>query len=589
MMKRKILIFTVTVILFSIILSSSMTFLFVKDKYLKHIEDSLISDCNLINHFIETNGSDWETFNFNENAHEFAEEVGARVTFIDLKGKVIGDSGVERIKLKDVENHRYREEVKEAFAGQIGKAIRRSNTVGIDYMYIAVTFSKGEEIFGITRLAFPLYEIKKLNDQIVAAVAFSSIAALISAIALSIFYSGKVTRPITHLTEFATKIADGDYNQNVYIKTGDEIEVLGNTLNDMGRKLNETIEEMESNNSKLSSTLFSMKEAMIAVDMDYNIIMINHAAKELFNIGDDVIGQYILKVIRNNRLHQVFEDILKKQYIGEQEIEFGEEDILKINTSYIRSVKDQNLIGVLALIENITQIKKLENMRKDFVANVSHELRTPLTSISGFLETLQNGAADQPAVRNKFLDIISIETSRLKRLIEDLLILSDIESGKDKSTKKEEADVKKALLDVLTLLDQGIKKKELKVSLVMPEEEVVIQGNADRFKQMMLNLIDNAIKYSHEKGSIEILVKKKLSKVILSIKDEGIGISQKHQKRLFERFYRVDKARSKKVGGTGLGLAIVKHIVILFDGKIKVKSKEGEGTIFTVILPERIF
>ena len=566
-----------------------MTFLFVKDKYLKQMEDSLISDCNLINHFIEKNDWDREPFNFNENAHEYAEEVGARVTFIDVKGKVIGDSGVDRARLKDVENHIYREEVKEAFAGQIGKAIRRSNTVGIDYMYVAITYgSKEEEIYGITRLAFPLYEIKKLNDQIIAAVAFSSFAALISAIALSIFYSGKVTRPISHLTDFATKIADGDYNQNVYIKTGDEIEVLGNTLNYMGKKLSETIEEMESNNSKLSSTLFSMKEAMIAVDMEYKIIMINQAAKELFRIGDDVIGQYILKVIRNNRLHQVFEDILQKQYIGEQEIEFGEEDILKINTSYIRSVKDQSLIGVLALIENITQIKRLENMRKDFVANVSHELRTPLTSISGFLETLQHGAAEQPAVRNKFLDIISIETSRLKRLIEDLLILSDIESGRDKNSNIEEADVKKALSDVITLLEQEINKKELEVSMVLPEEEIMIQGNADRFKQMMLNLIDNAIKYSYEKGRIEISVKKKLGKVILSVKDQGIGISQAHQNRLFERFYRVDKARSKKVGGTGLGLAIVKHIVILFDGKINVKSKEGQGTIFTVILPETI-
>lgn len=584
-MKKKILIFTVTVIFFSIILSSSMTFLFVKDKYLKHIESSLISDCNLINNFIKKDT--WQEFDFIENAYVFSKNIGARVTFIDIDGKVIGDSGVHKDKLKDIENHRHREEVKEAITGHIGKAIRHSHTVGIDYMYIAVTLSDKGEIYGITRLAFPLYEIKKLNDQIIGAVVFSSIAALVSAIILSIFYSGKVTRPITHLTNFATKIADGNYNQNVYIKTGDEIEVLGNTLNDMGKKLNKTIKEMEDNNSKLSSTLFSMKEAMIAVDMDYKIIMINHSAKDLFNIGDDVVGQYILKVIRNHRLHQVFEKMLQEQYIGKQEIEFGEEEILKINTSYIRSVKDQNVIGVLALIENITQIKKLENMRKDFVANVSHELRTPLTSISGFLETLQNGAAESPEVRNKFLDIISIETARLKRLIEDLLILSDIESGKDKKINQEITDIKRAISDVMILLDQEIKKKELEINIILPEEELIIQGSVDRFKQMMLNLIDNAIKYSYEKGKIEISAKRKLGNVIICIKDEGIGISQNHQKRLFERFYRVDKARSKKVGGTGLGLAIVKHIVILFNGEIKVKSIEKKGTTFTVVLPDQ--
>lgn len=556
----------------------------MKDQYLKQIESSLITECKMINTFI-SEYDDNSAFDFKRYANVFSEDIGARVTFISESGIVVGDSEVEDDLLGEVENHRYREEVKQALNGEIGKGIRKSSTVGIDYMYIAVKFQKNGQT-GITRVAFPLLELKKITNQILSIVLFSSVISLISAIALSIFYSEKVTRPIRNLTDYAHRIADGNYDEKVYIKTGDEIEVLGNTLNEMGERLNITIEQLIANNSKLSSILFSMKEAIIAVDMEYRLIMINHAAKKLFRIDEEILGQHILKVIRNNQLHNVFHSILEDQYIGEQEIEYGE-DILKINTSYIRSEKDHQKIGVLALIEDITQIKRLENMRKDFVANVSHELKTPLTSISGFLETLQSGAGETAEVRNRFLDIMSIETARLKRLIEDLLILSGIESGSS-IKMNEEINVVESIEEVIMLLENEIKKKEVKIVKVFSNNKIIIKsGNSDRFKQMMLNLIDNAIKYSHAKGEVHISAERTKGKVLIRIKDNGIGIPESHLPRLFERFYRVDKARSKKVGGTGLGLAIVKHIVILFDGTIKVESKEGRGTIFTVAIPEK--
>ncbi len=584
-MKRKILFFIVAVIFLSITITSIITLVLMKEQYLGQIENSLITDCELINSFLMEADYHDPHFNFDGHANSFSEDIGARVTFIDTEGTVIGDSEVEKRHLKQMENHRYREEVDEAFKGEIGKGIRKSSTIGIDYMYIALAFGKDGHVDGVTRIAFPLYQLKQINSQIGASILIASIVALLSAVTIGVLYSGRVTRPIVHLTEYAQKISEGRYEEKVYIKTGDEIEVLGDALNEMGRRLNASIEKLVENNSKLSSILFSMKEAMLAIDMDYRVIMINHAAKELFHIDDEALGHHLLKVVRNNQLHMAFQDILQEQYIGEREIGYRDNEILKIHTSYIYSEKDHSKIGVLALVENITQIKRLENMRKDFVANVSHELKTPLTSISGFIETLQSGAAEDPKVRKRFLDIVSIETSRLKRLIEDLLILSDIESGKVVD-KDEQINVNQGIEEVLTLLDNEICKKNIKINKDFPEENIIMKkGNADRFKQMILNVIDNAIKYSYENGCIEISLIESRDKFSITVKDEGIGISHENLPRLFERFYRVDSARSKKAGGTGLGLAIVKHIVILFEGTIQVESEEGKGTTFKITLP----
>ena len=559
----------------------------MKEQYLGQIENSLVTDCELINSFLKESEYQDDSFNFDKHADLFGENIGARVTFIDTNGTVIGDSEVEKKHLGQVENHRYREEVEVALRGEIGKGIRKSSTIGIDYMYIALAFGEDGHIDGVTRIAFPLYRLKEINGKIGVSIFIASIAALFSAITIGILYSGKVTRPIASLTEYAQKISDGHYEEKVYIKTGDEIEVLGDALNKMGRRLSVSIEKLVENNSKLSSILFSMKEAMIAIDMDYKLILINHSAKELFHVGEEALGQHLLKVVRNNQLHMSFQDILEKKEMGEKEIDYGENEILKIHTSYIYSEKDHSKIGVLALVENITQIKRLENMRKDFVANVSHELKTPLTSISGFIETLQSGASEDSKVRKRFLDIISIETSRLKRLIEDLLILSDIESGRA-VYKDEQVNVNKAIEEVLTLMNNEICKKNIKIYKDFPDEKIIMEkSNADRFKQMILNIIDNAIKYSHDNGCVRVYLLKGRDNFSIFVKDEGIGIAEENLSRLFERFYRVDSARTKKAGGTGLGLAIVKHIVILFDGTINVESEEGKGTTFKITLPRQ--
>jgi two-component system phosphate regulon sensor histidine kinase PhoR len=231
--------------------------------------------------------------------------------------------------------------------------------------------------------------------------------------------------------------------------------------------------------------------------------------------------------------------------------------------------------------------KELESIRKEFVANVSHELKTPLTSISGYIETLQNGAIEKPEVRDKFLDIIAIETARLNRLIEDLLIISDIESGRE-SKAPERINITDTILETIEFLDNIATAKEISLITSFDKEDIYINGSHDRFKQMMINLLENAIKYSNNNSKISININSSESMVNIEVVDEGIGIASEHLPRLFERFYRVDKSRSQKAGGTGLGLAIVKHIVFLFEGEISVNSIEDKGTTFTVKLPKGI-
>lgn len=235
---------------------------------------------------------------------------------------------------------------------------------------------------------------------------------------------------------------------------------------------------------------------------------------------------------------------------------------------------------IKALEEIAEESKEAAQIRKEFVANVSHELKTPLTSISGFIETLQDGAAEDPEIRTKFIDIIAIETARLKRLIEDLLVLSDIENRRDSDGSA--FDVEMTIRNTVETLRPIAEKKDINMILEM-HEGIRINGSADRFRQMMVNLIENAIKYSDEKGRIWVKALRDGEKIVVSVKDEGIGIAQEHHERLFERFYRVDKSRSTKAGGTGLGLSIVKHIAVLFGASLKVESKVGEGTEFFII------
>lgn len=595
-MKKQIFTTYIILLLLGTILTGLFSLSFIRISYIDNVEEMLITNGNLINRMVEDRINEnysFEDIDFSKLAYEYSNQVNARITFIDRKGVVVGDSEIDKDELKYIENHLYRPEVQEAITGKIGKSKRYSKTLNTDYLYVAIPMIKDDIFYGITRLAYPLYEINRINMGLIRNILISVIIGLAAAIALGYRYVNHVTKPIKEITNIAQKFANGDFGSRVYVESSDEVKILADTFNLMAEKLKSNISELQDKNTQLKSILTSMKEGLIAIDNDKRIIMINLPAIKLFNINkENILQKDILSLIVDDELRKDLEIIIDDNESDEIEVTIDGPDmkILKIYTDLIKLNRDPNrIIGKLILILDVTEMRKLEKMRTEFVANVSHELKTPLTSIMGFVETLKNGAINNEKVRDRFLNIIEIETERLTRLIDDLLTLSDIESNKLSFSKKEDIEINEAMIEIIHMMDEIAKQKNLEFTYKIEKELPKVYGNRDWFKQMILNLIDNAIKYTHEGGSVRVLTYKKNDNICISIKDTGIGIPEKDIPRLFERFYRVDKARSRRVGGTGLGLAIVKHIVISFNGEIEVNSEEGKGTEFLVKIPFKAF
>lgn len=590
-MKKKIFTTYAILILMGTLITGLLSLSFMRISYLENVEKMLMTNGNLINSLIEDKLLDENVtkIDFTSFAYKYSNEINARVTFINVNGKVVGDSQIRDSDLHSIENHLYRPEVQKAINGEVGISERFSSTVQIDYLYVAIPMKKGGKILGVTRLAYPLNEINKINIGLIRNIIISVLIGLVIAIPLGYRYLNHITEPIKEITSIARKIADGDYKSRVNVESSDEIRILADTFNLMSHTLNTNISELQDKNTKLKSIISSMKEGLIAIDNNKKIILINSPAKKFFNIDSkDIFGAHIQTLINNEKLKAVLSEMLEKNTAGKAEVMVEEpyRKALKIYTELIKLNEDPNrIIGTLILILDVTEMRKLEKMRTDFVGNVSHELKTPLTSIMGFIETLKGGAINNEKVRDRFLDIIEIETERLTRLIDDLLTLSDIESNGLNFGKKEKISINNVADEISHMAEELTKQKCIKYDHEIEEDLPYLYGSRDWFKQLVLNLVENAIKYTPENGEVKVFGYQRKNNIFIKVKDTGIGIPKKDIPRLFERFYRVDKARSRKIGGTGLGLAIAKHIVIAFDGEIRVKSEEGKGTEFTVRIP----
>ena len=398
------------------------------------------------------------------------------------------------------------------------------------------------------------------------------------------YYLKHFIRPINDLTTMATAMATGgSYENKIHVSTMDEVGQLGKAFNLLSERLHETISDLADKENKLISILTSMDDGVVVLDKYERILLINPVAERLFNINYNATGRYFIETIRNND----FNDIIKN--IPNEDVELTIKSSVVRNlrirtTSVVNYDKTNEQLGLLMVIQDITKIKTLEKMRTDFVANVSHELKTPLTSIKGFAETLK--FVKDKATKDKFLDIIYVESERLTRLINDILTLSEIEN-KDFLENAQRININESIQDVVYIMEHVARSKNIHLNydFKSTEEDLFINGDNDKFKQMIINLVDNAIKYTNSEGTVNIQIVQDGIEAKISIQDNGIGISEEHISRLFERFYRVDKARSRSIGGTGLGLAIVKHIVILLNGRIHTISELGIGTEFTIYLP----
>jgi two-component system, OmpR family, phosphate regulon sensor histidine kinase PhoR len=565
-MKKQLIKSMLSVLIFSLTI---MTVLFVFIENHQYIEN--------IKHTLETNDriiiNSMETYNGKNKAEIFKDyfkNTNLRGTYIDKDGNVISDSEEYGKKL---ENHNGRKEVIDARKYGTGYNIRLSDTTKKRTLYFTIATKDGH----IVRTAMTMNRIEGIEIQYFKYYVFIMIMSIIISMFFAIRLSNYMVKPVKKLQEITAAIANGDLNRRVKINRDDEIGKLAKTFNNMGEKLQYTLNESMEQNNKLQAILTSMDSGVIAIDINYRIIMINPYARKIFGINENIIGNNLMDSIRNFELEDIFKE--EKKEHREIKIIWPRERNLRIKTADIIN-DSNNKIGTVAVVQDITDIKRLENMRSEFVANVSHELKTPLTSIKGFSETLKY--VDDDENKNKFLNIINDEADRLTRLIDDILTLSHIENYKN--FERERINIKEVIENVCYLMKDTAKKKNIEIKSYA-SDVLNICGNKDRFKQMLLNLVDNAVKYSNEGGLVEVGNKLEGKNHIIWVKDNGVGISKEHQERLFERFYRVDKARSRRQGGTGLGLAIVKHIVMEFNGTIKIDSKVGMGSKFTVFIP----
>ncbi len=515
-------------------------------------------------------------------AAEIERSDGARLTLIDQNGVVIMDT-LERAESMD--NHLNRPEIKQLIDGRtFGSSLRFSDTLGENYIYVSKRCNLANQQLSI-RISAPLTELARLSqNNIVLAVLFVFVAGIVT-IFIAWVVSDRIAKPINQLIRMTDAFATGDYSTEIELKGNDEVAHLANSYSIMRSKLTRTMNSLSSRNAELNAMLDSMTSGIIALDLNQNIILINQQCFDILEIAADSVALHdsVYKVVKSEPLIAMIKRSLSEQTALSAEIESSSNDkVLHVNVQPIRTAVDC-LMGTMIVIDDVTQIHKLESVRSEFVSNVTHELKTPLTSILGFVDTLKTGAIKDPVKTDRFLSIISSEAERLNRLISDILLLSEIEQLCGE-VEKSIIDVSEVIAEVLDMLKVNIGDKDIEMQFVQ-SEPVEMMGNRDRIKQLIINLVDNAIKYT-ESGYVRVALKQDVDSVRIVIADSGVGFDSAEQARLFERFYRIDKARSRKVGGTGLGLSIVKHIVSLYSGEISVQSEKGVGSTFTIVLPK---
>ncbi|OPX44273.1 sensor protein kinase WalK [Ruminiclostridium hungatei] len=597
-MKSKIVKYTIFLVIIAITITGIFTSALARYFYKYEVQNSIENTAVLLTHQIDTEISQNKLTDFDKLAKEYAKLLNekpsaiesfsffTRITIIDYSGKVLGESDSDA---NGMQNHLNRKEVKEAIQGKMGTDERFSETLKVTYLYVAFPIEAHNII---VRVSIPLYQINSINKAFFFYTIIGILAGLLLTILISVQLSKVITDPIRQLINTSKEIAGGNYKKRVNITSKDEIGQLAYTFNEMADKLDETLLGMMDKNVRVDTVINSMRDGIIAVDTDYKILIINTIACDIFGVrhGPGIMGKNLIQIARNSKVNSLLIDTIKNNTpLTDEIIMFSPatntDKIYKVYTNPIKNtdtVRSVNSGGVITL-HDVTSVKKLEQIRTEFVSNVTHELKTPLTSIRGFVETLKNGAIEDTAVAAKFLDIIDIEAERLYMLINDILQLSEIE-GMRKDDNIMETNLNTIIGEVVLILEAAAQKKGVRL-IVEVDQTINLLVNKNRIKQMLINLVDNAIKYNVENGAVYIRAGRSSGKTYISIKDTGIGISEKHHSRIFERFYRVDKGRSRNMGGTGLGLSIVKHIVNLYSGDIRVVSQQGQGTEFLIQLP----
>jgi two-component system phosphate regulon sensor histidine kinase PhoR len=508
--------------------------------------------------------------------------IKARVTLITPDGTVVGDSDVSGAQLTQIENHLQRPEVQEAMKKGSGTAIRYSDTLQLSMLYAAVTYDSGGTLDGIIRLAMPLEYLASARSSLHGVVGGATLVTILVALLFSYILSNLTTKPLRDMAEAAALIGHGSSKAKIAVASKDEIGILAGVLNDMSERIEDHVQRLSTEKQRLDTILNSMGEGIMVTTPDGVITLVNPAFRRLFSISGDVEGKKLVEISRHPDLLEAFND-LGQPDINElvREISLQPDDCTLL-THWVPLDVDGVRQGVVAVFHDITDLKKAENMRRDFVANVSHELRTPVTIIKGYAETLLNGALESdPARAVRFVEIISNHSDRLANLVNDILKLSSLES-KEALLELHPIDVSGTIAKACMLLQESASHKNIAIvnetiGITLPR----VLADQGRLEQVVVNLLENAIKYTPDGGTVRIYTEITGEYIKVSVADTGIGIPFKDQPRIFERFYRVDESRTREQGGNGLGLAIVKHIVQLHGGTVSVASEPGKGSVFS--------
>lgn len=588
-MKKKKIIWQLfpSYLLVTLLALAAVTFSYSKDIkkfFLDHTAIELESRAHLILPQIKTLLATGRYGDINQVVNIQAENTGTRITIILPTGEVIGDS---RENPATMDGHAGRPEIAKALGGATGTSTRYSKTLQKDMMYVAIPVKFEKIVKGVIRTSVPVSNIdKKLADIRWNIVLTGLITSLVIA-GISLLIASRISRPIEEMEQGARQFADGNLQHTLAIPDSAELAGLAEAMNHMAAELDWKVKSAFAQRNEIHTILASMVEGVIALSPSDRIISMNRAAAEILETPlpeKERLG--LQEIIRNTALEKLIQDsrTADEPTNGDLVYHKSREKILQVQCAPLKDAEG-NRIGTLLVIDDVTKLRQLESMRRDFAANVSHEIKTPLTAIKGFVETLKLHAIDDPQERARFLDIIERHVLRLTNIIDDLMRLSVIERD---AMEKEAAFKKVKLIDILQAAVDCYRGQagERDIAVRMEcDPAAVLWADPSLLEQAVANLLDNAIKYSEPGGEVILSTAISRTVAVINIRDNGIGIMQKHLPRLFERFYRVDKARSRQLGGTGLGLAIVKHIAQVHGGHVTVDSTIGQGSTFSIHLP----
>jgi two-component system phosphate regulon sensor histidine kinase PhoR len=514
-------------------------------------------------------------------AKKLGREIDARITIIASDGTVLGDSDEN---LSTMENHATRPEVKDALSSGLGESTRYSTTLNEQMMYVAVPIASQGKVLGIARVALPLTDVENSVSHVTRIIILATVIITILAIFSAWLIARTTTRPIRQLTKASKKIAAGQFGQKITVQTKDEIGQLAQAFNEMSSNLKTMVDAISSEKTKLANILANMADGVIMTNVEGDIILANPAAGKLFGFKEaDAVDKPIIEVVHDHEVDEILKLCLKTR--KEQTTQFESSIARRFLRAIAVPLHNQDRSNrALLLLQDLTELRNLQTMRRDMVGNISHELRTPIASIKAMVETLQNAAIDDKEASRDFLSRIEGEADRLTQMVAELTQLSRTETGRAE-LRMESVNLNTLIDDVLVEISPLVEKQQIALLKELATDLPSVQADKDRIRQTIINLVHNAIKFNKPAGRVTVSTGYDSKSVTVNVADTGIGISKEDLPHVFERFYKADKARTG--GGSGLGLAIAKHTIQAHGGDIHAQSEEGKGSTFTFSLPRR--